>query len=230
MQIKNTILVVGFFGIVLLISASPALISAIKSLYGWIMAFLASLKKPPEDTIPATTAPESAPGEQEFVPNEVPPPNEFNLWLEELVKTIGNILAILAIPVAIVLMCVVGYILIRRLARFLKQLINRYMSFATEDYHDEVTSIRDDGEKKINVLQKIRSRISTVDEKKLSPGERIRYRYKRLLQKNPGWGGSHTAREKLPEEMAPFYEKARYSDKTVTEADAQQFADGIKKL
>jgi hypothetical protein len=64
----------------------------------------------------------------------------------------------------------------------------------------------------------------------MEPGQRVRYRYRRLLKKHPEWTQDKTARENLPEDPAGIYERARYSRDTVTEEEAKQFASDIKKV
>ena len=64
----------------------------------------------------------------------------------------------------------------------------------------------------------------------MSPGERIRDRYLRLLRKHPDWTAHTTARENIPEELATLYERARYSAHNPTEGEAEQFRSGTKGL
>ena len=64
----------------------------------------------------------------------------------------------------------------------------------------------------------------------MSPTEKIRYRYLRLLAKHPQWAKGSTPREKLPAHLAVIYEKARYSDHPILETDAEQFASGTKSI
>ena len=97
------------------------------------------------------------------------------------------------------------------------------------NHEDEITDTREGKEKK-NLSQLLKNSLTIVNESKLTPAQRIRYRYQRLLKKHSQWPGSSTARENLPGEMAPYYEKARYSQKTVSAEEAETFAEGIKDL
>ena len=44
------------------------------------------------------------------------------------------------------------------------------------------------------------------------------------MKKHPYWGDQSTARENLPKDAAQIYEKARYSEHTLSQQDAEQFA------
>ena len=50
------------------------------------------------------------------------------------------------------------------------------------------------------------------------------------IKKHPNWGKSSTARDNLPDSLAPYYELARYSGKEVTEEQALTFAAGTKQI
>lgn len=137
---------------------------------------------------------------------------------------------ILKIAIAAVVLFLLGFLL-QKLWKFLKKLlldVNRYASEVAEDYQDEVTMTRESGAKEW--LRAMKHRLSKVDERALSSGERIRYRYLRLLVKHPEWSAGSTARENLPDEAARLYEKARYSAHSITENEADQFADRIKRV
>ena len=71
-----------------------------------------------------------------------------------------------------------------------------------------------------------------IREKKraMTPAQRIRYRYQRLLYKHPNWDQGSTARENLPTVAAAVYEQARYSSHPVTQEDAALFVSKTKKV
>ena len=108
--------------------------------------------------------------------------------------------------------------------------LSRYVSTVSEDYEDEITDTRDDGERERVRSRRRNRRAAVAEDKNMSPGERIRRRYLRLLYKHPEWSLGATAREKLPADAAPLYEQARYSDHPLTEEDAARFATEIKRL
>lgn len=82
-------------------------------------------------------------------------------------------------------------------------------------FRDEITPIRKE--------LRVRERFSRREERKLPPEQRIRYRYRWLMHRHPEWDRGTTPREKLPLEAARIYEKARYSNRTVTEEEAEAF-------
>lgn len=120
------------------------------------------------------------------------------------------------------------YFLIRKLKGFLKLLgsgLQKYVQAVSEDYVDEVTDTRDDRKKKEK-----RKKRSVFNMRKLSPAERIRYRYGLLMRKHPEWETGSTARENLTASAAGVYERVRYSNHPVGEAEAQVFDEETKKV
>jgi len=151
-----------------------------------------------------------------------------------LMQLLEKIAYAVTLVIAAVLLYWALRVLYKKLKILLKYLwgrLNEYAASASEDYEDEVTDTREDGEReRVNLLDRLKKRMAFVDEKKLTPVQRIRYRYLRLMYKHEDWHPGHTARETLPEDAAKLYERARYSEHPVTEADAEKFASDIKNV
>ena len=139
---------------------------------------------------------------------------------------------IAAVLVVLALVALVGYGIYKlikgfpKLMRLIGRLLNRYVTAVSEDYVDEITDPRDTDDAE-RIVQK--KKVREIDERKLPPDERIRYRYLRLMIKHK-WSWGSTARENLPDGMAPLYERVRYSAHAVTEEDAQRFSAEAKKV
>ena len=108
--------------------------------------------------------------------------------------------------------------------------LGKFSASVSEDYVDEVTDTRDEGSEEKLQRRRRNPKLSAREERILPPGERIRYRYRRILSKHPDWVPGTTARESLPEELACVYEKARYSGFEMTEEEAAAFTGGTSKL
>jgi len=147
------------------------------------------------------------------------------MWLKILLTVI-----VLALVAAVLGYAV--YFFARKLlvfVKFLSRISGKYLHAISEDYVDEITDTRE-GRENLSKAKNRKTRLSALDERRLPPDQRIRYRFKRLLQKHPEWESGATAREKLPAEAAPIYERVRYSPHPVTEEDAQRFAAETKKV
>ena len=114
--------------------------------------------------------------------------------------------------------------LLRKLIRRFLSGMSDYAANVSEDYIDEITDTR------IALPKKKRNRVSAADERAMTPAQRIRYRYQRLLYKHPNWDQGSTARENLPTEAAAVYEQARYSSHPVTQEDAALFISKTKRV
>lgn len=223
MQRKNLLLVLAFFAIAMLISFVPAIANALSEGFRWIffavLWLIGQLAGEEQQTgqAPAGEAGEGSlfnTGEQHAMPQ----------WLNILLTVIALIL------VATALICAV-YFAVKKLivfAKYLMRIAGKYLHAVSEDYVDEITDTRDDHDE--NDRREKKRRTSILEERKLPPDQRIRYRYLRLMQKHPEWDSGSTARENLPESAAPLYERVRYSPYPVTEEDAQQFAAETKKV
>ena len=225
MQRKNLLLVLGFFAIAVLISFVPAIIDLVSELFKWIVIgilwLIHILSK--EDSQAQGAA-------------GTPMGTEDSLFLGGVTKAMPQWLSIILTVIVVVLLAAFAvyavYIIAKKLSIFVKYLMRisgKYIHAVTEDYVDEITDTRVGLEDQKTQRGK-RNRLSATEEKRLPPDQRIRYRYKRLMQKHPEWFSGSTARENLPPEAAPIYEKVRYSPYPVTEEDAQSFAEQTKKI
>jgi hypothetical protein len=214
--------------LVIALLCSPAVLPIIQAVTA-LIAYLKSLlpQETPGDTIPSeTTEPLPSEGGNELLNSE---PSAFFLWLQDLFTTIFDFVLMIALPLlAIATVIVLGYLLFK-LLRFLLNRLSRYVNATGEDYEDVITDTRDNGQKE-SLGQRLKNSELFVNESKLTPEERIRLRYRRLLRKHPEWRRSSTARENLPQEASPFYEKARYSGKSLTHQDVDSFSEGIKNV
>ena len=145
-------------------------------------------------------------------------------------KAFAKVLAILFVIAALLLLFLLRQTL-RLLIALIRKITSRlsmYMSTASQDYVDEITDTREEGgEASGSLLSRLRRSLSRVNEKNLTPAQRIRYRYRLLLRRHPDWPQSHTARENLPPESASLYEAARYSGQEITEQDAETFKKAV---
>lgn len=223
MQRKNLLMVLAFFAIAVLISFVPAIANAISECFRWILsAVLWLIAQLSEEKQQTGQAPAGEMGEGSI----------FNTGAEHTMPQWLNILltVIALILVAAALLCAV-YFAVKKLmafAKYLMRITGKYLHAVSEDYVDEITDTRDDQDE--NERREKRRRTSVLEERRLPPDQRIRYRYLRLMQKHPEWDSGSTARENLPESAAPLYERVRYSPYPVTEEDAQQFSAETKKV
>ena len=148
-----------------------------------------------------------------------------------LMEKIFMVLALIGLAVAILAALRIVWKKLRVLARKLWMLLNRYALAASEDYVDEVSDTRETGE---TVSSGRRSLFDNwfrqVNEEKLTPVERVRYRYRRLLRRHQEWQPGSTARENLPADSAVIYERARYSGADITPQEAETFAQQAKSM
>ena len=122
-----------------------------------------------------------------------------------------------------------GWKKLRKLIAYLWKRLTQYGMTASEDYEDEITSTRDeDGVERESAFSRLR-RMAAQDERGLDPAQQVRSRYRRLKQRRR-WAEAATARETLPAEAAALYERARYSGQAMTDAEAERFREGTKKL
>lgn len=131
---------------------------------------------------------------------------------------------------------VLAVLLGRKLARVCRRLLaqcwrrlSAFGSAAAKDCVDEITDTRDDARHGSTRPRRLAGRLPRVDERRLSPGERVRYRYLRLRMKN-GWPRAATARETLPDAAACLYERARYGGEELTPQEAAQFREDVRSL
>jgi len=228
MRRKNTELTLIFFGIALGIFMIPAVVSAIERLSLWAFETILKIVNGLLRLIPLERTEEGrgSISQMDSLPiGDKEPPLIFEIVEFILILLLCVLLISSAIALAV--------FLIRKgwqLLRVLWNNINRYASEVAEDYEDTITDTRDAGDKE-NILSALfGSRLPKVDERKLEPGARIRYRYLRLMLKHPEWGHGSTARENLSSDAASLYEQARYSAHPVSEEDAERFAGRSRRV
>lgn len=225
MKRKNLLLTLAFLGIALAVACLPGVVAAVSKLFQWLFVIILLLLEllgkigtaPPEGTMPSVE-----PGDSIFggAGSENPQPE----WLEILVAVLSLLVLVAAVIFAI-------YFLSRKLmtlVRYLNKKLRSYLNTVTEDYIDEVTDTRDDPDRVQRRAQKGRS-LSPLELSKLSPNQRIRYRYRQLMRKNPQWTKGSTPRENLNDTAASVYEAVRYGEQTANDADARKFTEETKK-
>ena len=145
-------------------------------------------------------------------------------------KIAEKIAIVLAVVVGLVVLFFALRILVRKLRILFGLLMARLSKFAAgaaEDYIDEISDTREDGERTrlgFRRRKKAVDPLKGIEESALVPGARIRFHYLKLMLRHPDWGPGSTARENLAPDAAGLYEKARYSNHEVTPADAEAFS------
>lgn len=223
MRRKNAVLTLVFFGIAALLSLIPALATAVSEFFLFAFSAIMWLLSQLGKAQMSDSSGGGGQGEQGDMLQGMQKGETAEIW---------NVLSvILGIAVAILIIALIVYGLYKLIRKIpdvlhaLMRLLNRYVTAVSEDYVDEITDTRDFDEKDRIVKRKKQN----VDERKLPPDQRIRYRYSLLMQKRK-WSRGSTARENLPAHMAPLYERVRYSDYVATEEEAQRFAFDAKRI
>jgi len=227
MQRKNLLLTLGFMGIGLLISLIPAVVSGVKALLTWTLStvlgilskaltLLHSLKGGGGGGSGGGGSPD---GPLPIAPNTSP------AWLDLVVKIVTIILFVLA---AALVLFFIGRKVVQ-VSRMLKKAMGNYLHAVSEDYVDEITDIRDEDDGTESRGKRKRKK-SAGEIRKMTPEQRIRYRYQQLLYKHPEWDKGSTARENLNETAAGLYEQVRYREDPADEQTAQQFTEETKKI
>lgn len=228
---KNTLMTVALFFAALGIALLPSAWELIKWLFallGQLLAWMKSLfvNLVPEETLLETTS---------LATTEVVNTAE---GLEVLTETIprrepsavGQAMMTTLVFVVLIPACIIGiYNVIRLLIKGVRRLIDAVdaaVNAHTDDYEDEITDTRQDGQSETRKESKEKK--PRVIESSMTPKEQIRYRYRKLSQKHPEWQAHNTARENLPEDPASLYERARYSEHPITPAEAEQFKNKTK--
>lgn len=224
---KNRMMVLIFFLIVTILVGVPAIVEAGLECIRWIVRWLSELMEkpyvPPEVTTPPTTEPGTLdPGALD---------NKVSLFAK-IMKVLFKGTCILAMVAGVPLVMMFLWQKILKIIKWMNETAEsagRAWREASDDYEEEITDIRDEAQVSRH-REKQAHFAGFFQERKLAPGERVRNRYGRLQTKHKDWAASSTARENIPEEAASVYERARYSDEVITEADAQKFAKDIRKI
>lgn len=149
-----------------------------------------------------------------------------------LVAILEAVLLVLGILIMVGVLVLVTVLFVRKLMGWMQNvwaMLERYASAVAEDYEDEITDIRKEslGE---GIRRQRRAGAWRREQIPTDPGENVRHRYRWLLRKHPKWTASATARENMPKDLAELYEKARYSDHTITQSEAELFRTGTKEM
>lgn len=232
MRMKNTVLTVAFFVVALVLYLAPMVVEILETmLFGAVglLMIVSDIIFATKET-KADTSNEIVEEVISRLPIDIGSVSQRDTFHNPTMDLVEHILIIVLATVGILL---VIWLLIRllkggyRLLIYLTDYMNRYATDVAEDYEDTVTDTREpDGKGNVR-RRRLGRRLARVDESKMTPGERIRHRYMRLLMKHPEWSQDSTARENLSAEIAPIYERARYSRHPVSENDAERFAKQI---
>ena len=225
----NHLLVVCVYAISLLAACIPALGKALSTAYTWLrglfgrlVSFLLSLLPVPDSAQPEA----SQPGGMDFSGlAEEAEPSLLAIWLERIMTVAVIILMACLALLVLRFLLIKGAAALRRLLAFL----NVYMKSATEDYRDEVSDTRATGEHR-----------QSGKRRKASPGEstdagadaaaRVRRAYRRWVRRSALPAVRYaTARENLGLQAASTYEKVRYGFQSITDEEAEQFADAVNR-
>lgn len=231
MRRRNIIFSMAILLLILLLSAAPQIIRAVEQAGDallrviWaVLSFLASLM-----SRSSSGGGGGGGGDMDLseLGGEVAEPSLFAVFMEK----VAFVVAIIAVVALLVFAAVKLYQKLRILLRYIAQRLSHYAHSASEDFEDEITDTRDEGEReRISLMDTLRRRMLLVDEKKLTPAQRVRHRYLRLMLKHPEWHAGRTARETLPPDAASLYERVRYSEEDVSAEEADAFAQQTKSL
>lgn len=225
-RLKNVLIVVLFFLLLALLSRSAflseAVTAALRAIAG-VIAFLASLRSEggelPTETV-ATEPPEDMGGGL--------PTTQAGGALQNFLLAAFQFLLPFIVVAFFVLVLYLLFKYSSRLFKGLGRLLQRFAASAAADYEEQITDTRDSPDPE--ATPKKAARLQFMPGKRLSPAENIRRRYRQLKKRNTKWHASSTARENLPEDAAPLYEQARYSENPVTAEDAAEFAAKTKRI
>lgn len=137
----------------------------------------------------------------------------------------------LAAVVFVILLCWLARRIWKSLKKLLAALMEKLKLFAenaSADFEDteEDTRVRDDSAQKTATA--FFARFRREDMSGMTPREKVRFSYRRLLRRHQDWSAGSTAREKLREDAA-IYEKARYSNAEISAEEAARFAEQVRK-
>ena len=222
----NRALALGLAALTLLLGTLPAIVNLIRRLWNTVVGLIARFFAWFHSLFPVTEVTPSGAEEtgERMVLSAESEPGLLAAILDVLLKVMMAALALLA------LWFILRYL--RKIIRRLWQRLLEYTAAANEDYVDEITDTREDGERRRG-LRKVRKKhdpLKGINVRKLAPGARIRYYYTKLLYGHKDWTAGSTARENLPEQAAALYERARYSTHEVTAADADAFFENTRSL
>ena len=227
MKRQNILFTMVLLVIGVLLAAIPAIGAALDTVWDFILRGIALVMEFLALFMPASSGGGGGAGggmgDMGF--GEAAPPSDLALLLEKILTVVTVLIVVIALALLL-------RVLWKKLKAGLKLLWARMMQYgsaASEDYEDEITSTRDEeGTEREGLLSRLR-RMNVGDEKGGTPTERVRMRYKKLKRRNE-WSAASTAREKLPDEAAALYERARYGGETLTEEEAGRFREGTRRV
>ena len=228
MRRQNLLLTMALLVIGVLLAAIPAIGEVLGTAWDWFVrgvAFVAALIM---SLLPQRGGGGGGGGgaaEADMGLGEAYEPSQLALLMEKIISW-----------AALIVMAIGLFFLLRVVGKKLYQLLKRlwghlgqYGAAAGEDYEDEITDTRDESDvEREGLLGRLR-RMVPAEEKDLTPAQQVRSRYRRLKQRRK-WHDASTARENLPEDASRLYEQARYSGEPLTQADAERFQEGTKRV
>lgn len=219
---RNRLLTWILLAVVILISLLPALKEALSALWAWIKAAVAALLAKLNHPWEKSAAGAGQGGPPDMLGGfEAAEPSALALFLEKVLFAVTYVIII----AAVILVLRMLWKHLKRFVRHLYHQLRHYAAAAGEDYVDEVEDTREQGEKRFQYAKDLlRRRRAVKGLRDLPPREQIRTRYGILRGRHPEWEQSQTARETLNSESAELYERARYSSRTLSEKDAENFA------
>ena len=223
MQRKNLLLTLGFFGITLIITLLPKVVSTVTAVFKAFFQFILGLFQwEPDPTVDQGDTIYIGGSAMFEIDGEKP---TLTPWLNTLITIVGLLI------VAVVLFFLIRF-LIRKLIVFFRRftrVLQQYIHVVSEDYVDEISDTReeDDRNKRRN---KTSNKLTAAETRKLTPNQQIRYRYLQLMRKHPEWDSGSTARENLNQAAASVYERVRYSQYTADEEESRSFVTETKKV
>lgn len=224
-RLKNVLMVVFFFLLLALLSRSAfltqAVTAALRAIAG-VLAFLATLRSE-GDELPTETVVTEPPEDMGNLPT-----TQAGGALQNFLLAAFRFLLPFIVVVFFILVLFLLFKYSSKLFKSLGRLLQRFTASATADYEEQITDTRDSPDPE--ATPKRIARLQFLPGKRLSPAENIRRRYRQLKKRNTQWTSSSTARENLPEDAAPLYEQARYSENPVTAEDAAEFAAKTKRI
>ena len=224
MRRVNGLLILVFAAAVLLLGAVPVMgrvlaapvIWVFQGLGGLLGVFL-KLKPPGPQGAPA------APGGPDGT--DIPDSDTPQLQAVTLPETVMQIL-LLVFAVVIMYFIVRA---VRMLIRFVLELLQSMLRAGGDPecgYEDEISDVRDTH----TALRPSRRKGRRSPGQRRSASEQIRYRYRVLRKRHPGWHKSQPVRDQLPEEAALLYERTRYGGKEAAFDDAKAFESKTRGL
>lgn len=231
MRRRNQVLTLAFFALVLFVAAMPRIAALIEAGWNGVLGAVAALVQflfslfPAQEKIESTVLDGGNTGMESLGAMEEPG------LLAQIVEKIAMALGAL-IGVALLVLAI-WFLLrqLRKLLRWIWAMLSRFASAVSEDFEDEITDTREGGHvRRSPALAGLWKHLPLADETRMTPTQKIRYRYRRLLRRHPDWHEGRTARENLPQAAAQLYEQARYSGRTLDAQAAERFCEEIRDL